>query len=599
MSDVTSDARKSPYAVFRNRDFTYLFAGQTVSDFGNGITSIAASVIVYRETGSALSVGLMLMATALPGFFLGLIAGVFVDRWNRKAILIVAEILRTIIILLIPVLLPQGIWWLYILVMLNSTITQFFDPAHASVLPDVASNEELAAANSLLSVAHTGALGLGFAVAGFITANYPVEYAFWIDAATFLLSGVLVAFVRVPKLEVTETSDVGAVVQNLRDGATFLWDSPVLRSAFLSLLPIGLLFGLHNSMLLPFATRALDATEADFGLMEGVAMVGFVVGGFILTSLADRLREGQWIALSYMGMGAATIVYSQLQSVELAIVVGVFSAFFNVPSFVARRLLIQRNTTREVRGRVTSAFFVTRDFTFIIGMALAGLADIFDVRLLYLIEGIALLVVGLIVTTLPGLRQPAKEWRRSISMLRSISEAEMMEMGRPVTLADIDQYATQLPVLAAMSKQQRQVIVSDMRLCVATEGTAIVRRGEASDAAYFIVEGQAVAGWHDAGRERVLEVMNAGDFFGEIAALTGVPRAADVVARNRVTMLRVSADTLRNMAADPNLNRIFYSRMMERMMTSNMLDVPRGPSHCMPTGEFPLVKPQEMEVVSG
>ncbi|MCB0035364.1 MAG: MFS transporter, partial [Anaerolineales bacterium] len=112
-----------------------MFASDTISEFGTGITSIAASILVFRETGSALSVGLMLMATALPGLFFGLIAGVYVDRLDRKRIMLASEILRMVIIAAIPFLITYGIWWLYLLVMLASTVKQFFEPAHASVLP--------------------------------------------------------------------------------------------------------------------------------------------------------------------------------------------------------------------------------------------------------------------------------------------------------------------------------------------------------------------------------------------------------------------------------------------------------------------------------
>ena len=82
----------SPFAIFRNRNFTLLWTGQLVSTIGNALASLAASILVYRLTGSALSVGLMLMATAVPSIFVGLIAGVFVDRYDRKRIMIAADL---------------------------------------------------------------------------------------------------------------------------------------------------------------------------------------------------------------------------------------------------------------------------------------------------------------------------------------------------------------------------------------------------------------------------------------------------------------------------------------------------------------------------
>lgn len=565
----------SPLAVFRNRNFTLLWLADAISDFGSGITAIAASILVYRLTGSALSVGLMLMVTALPGLFFGLIAGVFVDRWDRKRIMVASEMLRTVLILLIPVLLPYGIWWLYIMVMLTATIDQFFEPAHASVLPDIASDEELAAANSYLSASAMGAMGLGFAVAGLITGRFSPEWAFYLDALTFLLSGLIIWRVTVPPLQVEEGGSIDNILKNLQEGRRFLLASPPLRSLLPIMAAIALLFGFHNSLLLPFAERALNASEFQYGLMEGISLIGFVLGSLWMAVVADRLREGQWLAMSFIGMGLMAIFYSQLDSVPLAIVVGTVMTFVNVPSFIARRLLVQRNTTREVRGRVSSVFFVIRDFLFVVGMGAAGLADLYDIRLLVLIEGALLAVVGFVVLVLPGLGQPAAEWRRAISLLRGATTAPGIGLGRTATLADLDLLATRLPAFATLQTAERQRLVAEMRYLQAEPGTVIVRQDEESDAAYFLLEGSTVAGRQEDGSERILEKHSPGDFFGEIAALTGVPRTANVVVEEAATLLKVPATALRQMAADANLNRAFMSKMTERMVRMNMLDIPR------------------------
>src|SRR5512136_1915594 len=117
---VAAHARLSPFSVFSNRNFSLMWSGQLVSTMGSALTSLAASIYVFRETGSALSVGLMLMATAAPSLLVGLFAGVFVDRYDRRKIMITADILRAILILLIPVLVPLSIVWLYVIVALTS-----------------------------------------------------------------------------------------------------------------------------------------------------------------------------------------------------------------------------------------------------------------------------------------------------------------------------------------------------------------------------------------------------------------------------------------------------------------------------------------------
>jgi MFS transporter, DHA3 family, macrolide efflux protein len=574
LSDTTT-TQPSLFAIFRNRNFSLLWSGQTMAEFGNGFTTIAASILVFRETGSAMSVGLMLMATSLPGLVFGLIAGVFVDRLDRQRLMVMGQILRTVLILLIPVLLPYGVGWLYVLVMASSIVAQSFDPALASALPDVASDNELAAANAFLSASQTGAMSLGFSVAGLITARFPVEWAFYVNALAFLLSGLAVWLVQLPPLHVEDHTTVAAVVQNLRAGAKFLCDSPALRSLCMVTVLMAILFGFHNALLLPFAKRTLGATEFEYGLIEGLSTVGFVLGGLWLARVGDRLREGQWLVLSFMSLGLITVTYSQLTSVTLAITLGMFLAFANVPSFIARRLLIQR-TTREVRGRVTSVFFVTRDCMFVVGMSAAGLADVYDIRGLYLVEGLLFAGLGLLVLLLPGLGQSAAEWKRAIRLLQGIAEAPGLGVGRSATLADFERLAACLPVLATLRMPERQRLLADLRYVEAEPGTVLVRQHESSDAAYFILEGQAVAGCMEDGQERVLGVLNAGDFFGEIAALTGVPRTANVVADAPTLLLKVPASTLRHMTAHPALNRLFLSKMTERMIRTKMLDMPRA-----------------------
>jgi MFS family permease len=125
----------SPFAVFRNRNFSLLWSGQLISTIGTALSSLAASIYVFRLTDSALSVGLMLMATAAPSLLVGLFAGVFVDRYDRKKIMITADLIRAALVFLIPFLVPSNIIWLYIIIMLTSAIGQFLEPAHESVLP--------------------------------------------------------------------------------------------------------------------------------------------------------------------------------------------------------------------------------------------------------------------------------------------------------------------------------------------------------------------------------------------------------------------------------------------------------------------------------
>jgi DHA3 family macrolide efflux protein-like MFS transporter len=574
MAQESEAANHSPFAVFRKPAFTKLWTAQLVSTIGDSFTLLAAGIYVYRITGSAMQVGLMLMATSVPTLLIGLFAGVLVDRFDRKRIMVIADFLRAALVLLIPILLPHSIVWLYVLVALISAISTFFSPAFDSVLPETATDEELTAANSMIAISSFGSTAVGFAASGLI-ASISIELAFYIDALTFVVSGLLISSVKITPFEVTESTNIKNVVRNLQVGIKYLFDNEVLRSLFIIGVPIWIGVGLWNTLLLPFAEQVLGASEFEYGLQEGLTSIGFVIGSLVMARFVNRLREGQWIIVSLIGWGLVATLYSLSSSLPLAIGLVTLSGFINAPWGVARRTLIQRNTEREIRGRVFGAFMTIGHVVLLIGMGIAGLADVLGARLMMLIASFVNLGGGFIALFAPGIGQPAAEWLRAINLLRQAQAAPVLETGRAATLADMDRLVGHIPALSMLNSQERQDLLKEMRFIESPEGTAIVRLGEESDAAYFIIEGRAVAGREENGQERVLEVLNPGDFFGEIAALTGIPRTANVVTEKPTSLLKVPAATLREMSASPDLNRLFMSKVTERMMRMNMVDLPK------------------------
>jgi MFS family permease len=574
MSTPVATRQVSPFSVFRNPGFTRMWTAQLISTIGDSFTLIAAGIYVYTLTGSTMQVGLMMMATSLPILLIGMVAGVFVDRYDRKRIMVIADFLRGGLVLLIPILIPYNVIWLYIIVMLTSAIGTFFNPAYDSVIPEMASDEELTAANSMIAISSFGSTAVGFAASGLLAA-YSIELAFYIDAASYLISALLLLNVKVAKITMEEKTSIAVVGRNLQAGLKYLNSSQVLRSLLLIGLVYALVVGMGNTLLLPFATDVLGATTFQYGLQEGLTSIGFVVGSLLMAKYANRYREGVWAIISLLGMGVCYLLYSFSNSIQVAIVIITISGFMNAPWGVARRTLIQRNTEREVRGRVMGAFMTVNHVFIMLGMAAAGLADIFGPRVMMQVTALLNLSAGFIAMFAPGIGRPAAEWLRGVHLLRRAEQAPGLETGRLATLADLDRLVSRMPSFASLSLEDRKAILKDMRYIEAPEGAVIVRQGEASDAAYFVLEGSAVAGKEEKGTERVLGVLNPGDFFGEIAALTGIPRTANVVTTADAVILRVPATTLRELTKNQDLNRIFVSTMTERMLQMGMIDLPK------------------------
>ena len=573
---ISRSTSPSPFAVFQNRNFTLLWTGQFVETIGNSLTSLAASIYVFRLTGSTLSVGLMLMATAAPSLLVGLFAGVFVDRYDRRRIMIIADILRGILIVLVPVLVPLNVLWLYVIVALISAIAQFFDPAHESLLPEVASDEELAAANSLIAISSFGSTAVGFAAAGLIASAADINWTFYANAFTYIFSAVCVYLVRIKPVQVEENTSAGLVIKNLRAGMSQLFNTPILRELFSVQVVVLISFGLTNTLLLPFALTELNATEFEYGLQEGLTSIGFVVGSLLMAKLFDRLHAGAWLAIGFLGMGVIGVIYSGLNSVAWAIALITLSGFFNAPSSIGRRVIVQRNTPAEMRGRVSSAFFVSRDVLFLIGMGAAGLADFIGVRPLYFISSLMLIGAGLVVMVLPQLGQSRRQWRRTIDLLRGVEAAPRLGAGRPAATSEVERFLGSMPELANMNSRERTQLVSETLVAEAPGGKVVTYRGEESDSTYFILKGSVGVGYLSGDEYVILNYLQEGDFFGEVASLTGMTRTANIITEEDSEFLILPSKVMRALAKRyPSLNVRLHTLIGERL---SQTELPRGTS---------------------
>jgi MFS family permease len=181
-----------------NKPFRRLWYGQVVSQLGDWFASIALFTVLLKLTGSGQAVGLLLVAEFLPGALVGPFAGVIVDRLPRKLVLIATDVGRALLVL--GLLFVQGadqIWLIYLLVALKVVLTAFFEPARSALIPNLCRREELVAANAIAGATWSAMLALGAALGGLVVGTLGIQAAFLIDAATFLLSAVLIATVQV------------------------------------------------------------------------------------------------------------------------------------------------------------------------------------------------------------------------------------------------------------------------------------------------------------------------------------------------------------------------------------------------------------------
>src|SRR5207237_1370507 len=195
-ADYTCAARRKPRASFPvnpylrilrgNRNFRLLYIGQTISQLGDWFNAVAVYALLLDLTGSATAVAWMMIMQFLPIAIVGPIAGVVVDRVNRRRLMIAADIIRGCLILgLLLVGRADQVWIAYVVMSLTVAATAFFEPARTATIPNITSAEELLPANALASATWSAMLAIGASVGGLVTAIAGRDIAFEINAASF------------------------------------------------------------------------------------------------------------------------------------------------------------------------------------------------------------------------------------------------------------------------------------------------------------------------------------------------------------------------------------------------------------------------------
>ena len=402
--------------------FSAFWISQTISLFGDRLHQVALGVLVLGATGSPLATGFAFLAASLPNLLLGPIAGTFVDRWDHKKVLIASDLVRAGLVLLVPLAAVTNILLVYPLLFLITTASLFFRPAKAAVLPRIVREDDLMAANSATWTGETLADIAGYPVAGlfvaFLGAALPI--AFWVDAASYLISAVLLVGLAIPPV-IREVGEVardrargvrGAVAEfrgELVEGWRFLRTRAPL---------------FHNTLVSAVAQTSIGATIAltvvyaqlwlepgaipypqNYAAIETAIGVGNLVGGFTIGALGNRLRKGPLVIGGYVAMGLATVFLGLTTNVLLAVGLGLVIGVANLVFIIPTQTLFAELTPNELMGRVV-AFRGTLVFgSMTLAMAAAGIvAEFVPVGLVIAAFGAVTAVAGLAAALLPSIR---------------------------------------------------------------------------------------------------------------------------------------------------------------------------------------------------
>jgi MFS family permease len=368
--------------VRSNRNYRFLWCGEIVSLLGDWFTFVASATLVARLTGSGLAVGALFVVRMLPPFLVSPVAGVVADRFNRKWVLIVTDLVRALTVTgFLWVREPAQVWLLYALTALQLGMSGFFYPARNAILPDLVSGRQLGTANALSSVTWSTMLAFGAALGGLVAGRFGVAPAFAIDAASYLVSAFLLTRVAYrPAAQAAGVGTAGAALRSYFEGLDYLRRH---RDQFYTALHKGA-FGLFMSGFLQVVQVTLaqsffvigDGGSTSFGLMYGVAGLGTGVGPIVVRRLTGdhRRRLRAAIAWTYVTASVGLCVMAPLAGF-LLFLVGLFvRGVAGGINWVFSTQLLMQSVVGEVRGRVFGTEFALFTLAQAIGTGVGGWA---------------------------------------------------------------------------------------------------------------------------------------------------------------------------------------------------------------------------------
>jgi len=409
-------ARPTFLAPLRHRPFRLLFFGQVISNLGDWLNLLAlSSLLLYRWNLGAGAWGAVLIALTLPSAVLGPTAGVWVDRWPRKTVMIVSDLARAIVVL--GLVFAPNLPVVLALVAAASAFSTFFDPAKQGVIRSAVPDDDLLTANGLSQLSSNSARLVGPALGGLLVVVAGPRGAFAIDALSFLVSAAILSRLPAPA---PETHPAGSERRHfwgeLRTGLRHLTTSRLLVLAVASTVASSFLIRGTDTLGIPIL-QALGVGEGLLGVSFTALGLGYVLGALVVGQWGDRLAP-----LLVMG-GARGVVGAVFVALGVAVALDLSGDTMTFVAALPLRLLLglafaattvgygtvlMRETPPHLMGRVTATTETLLNAIPLAAPLLAtALADWWGLGLTYLLAGAALVVVGILPLLLPTTRAVA------------------------------------------------------------------------------------------------------------------------------------------------------------------------------------------------
>jgi len=398
-------------SILRQRNFGLLWIGQVISVAGDWVLFASLAFYVYALTGSVLASGAMMIVSTMPRVMLGSVAGVFVDRWDRRRTMIAADLGRALVLLpLLAVHTAGDMWIVYLAAFAEAAIAQFFGPAKNALVPRIVTTEELVRANSANSVGEQLGRLVGPAVGGFMLAQLGVQSVVIFDVLSFVVSAAMIALMVVPTAATRAAAGAASpeavqaargtvegapsasglqgaataarasgawtvalqVWRELLAGLRLIRANQVLTALFLLWTISSIGEGLLDVLIVPWVSSVLGGTSITFGWMMTMQAIGSIAGGAILASAGKTRQARLLVVLGALGWGVIDLAIFNADSVAMALALFVFVGIPIAAMVVSFNALIQSEAPDEYRGRMFGAFGSAAAIATLAGMAVSS-----------------------------------------------------------------------------------------------------------------------------------------------------------------------------------------------------------------------------------
>ena len=434
VQEQTEKVKNSPFRLLKNRDFTSLFIGGFISNVGSWFTMVGVIFLALEITSnltekeSTQAVALLTTFSLIPILFLGPIGGVLADKFDRKKIMFFADLLGATAAT--ALIFATQMWQLYLFMVLNSSVRQFFYPARTASLPMIIKKEQLLSANGFIQTTNQISRMIGPLLAGFLTAAFGLQVAFVVDAVSYVLSAIMIIVIRtnLKPEESKERVTMKGVFVGMKEGAKITFTDGIIGFVVITFGVTMLAIGAIDPVAVPYLNFEFGLGEDAFGMLMSVSAVSGIIAAVILSIKGKLKNKLTFMSIAILALGSSVAILSFAPIVPSPVVwlylgmslIGFTNVGFAIPFSTLLQTIVKNEQLGRVSGIIDTIMTLASFLASLLATALVGVVSISI--LLAIVAGIVLVsgIIFLIVVKVRKLETVAQ--RRENEMIEEVIE---------------------------------------------------------------------------------------------------------------------------------------------------------------------------------